>query len=195
VETLIRNRGLEPGEQVGKLSVGQRQRLAAILALGHNSDLLILDEPVASLDPAARRQFIQELIEIGQDERHAILFSTHIMSDVERVASHVAIMTEGVVSYFGELDELKEGFKRVRLSRAAPFPANWACPEAVRQHVKDSHAVLTIDCARIDPRELGARCDAEVLVDDLNLEEIFLELCGPGVPVERISAAPQEAGR
>ncbi|MBX3421374.1 MAG: ABC transporter ATP-binding protein [Pirellulaceae bacterium] len=189
---LVRDWNLDPKQIVGKLSVGQKQKLSTILALGHSPELLILDEPVASLDPAARRQFMQELIALTADERHTVLFSTHIMSDVERVASHVAIMSGGRISYFGELDSLKERIKRVRLSRPERFPDGLQCPEAIQARFDGQHAVLSIDTAQVDLDMLAERFGVAVSVEDLNLEEIFLELEGRWLPASASSRAGLE---
>jgi ABC-2 type transport system ATP-binding protein len=70
--------------------------------------MLILDEPAASLDPLARRQFLKLIIDLAEPGRRTVLFSTHITSDLERVADHVAILKDGQVAYFGLLEELKE---------------------------------------------------------------------------------------
>src|SRR5436190_5676248 len=95
-------------DKVCILSVGTLQKLAIVLALGHEPELLVLDEPAASLDPAARRDFLRTILDIAVDGRRTILFSTHITSDLERVADRVAILRDGKIVYDGELDELKE---------------------------------------------------------------------------------------
>ncbi|MCE5267046.1 MAG: ABC transporter ATP-binding protein [Planctomycetaceae bacterium] len=95
-------------DRIGPLSVGQLQKVAIVLALGHEPDLLILDEPAASLDPVARRQFLQEIISLAEPGRRTVLFSTHITSDLERVADRVAILKSGRVTWHGLLDDLKE---------------------------------------------------------------------------------------
>ena len=77
-------------DRIGPLSVGQLQKVAIVLALGHEPELLILDEPAASLDPLARRQFLQMIIDLAEPGRRTVLFSTHITSDLERVADRVA---------------------------------------------------------------------------------------------------------
>ncbi len=98
---------LAPKAKVSQLSVGQRQALALIMAMAYRPQLLILDEPVASLDPIARRNFMQDLFELTLDSGSAVIFSTHITSDIERVASHLAILQQGSIFLFSELDELK----------------------------------------------------------------------------------------
>ncbi len=95
-------------DRVGPLSVGQLQKVAILLALGHEPDLLILDEPAASLDPLARRQFLQMIIDLAEPGKRTVLFSTHITSDLERVADRVAILKSGRVAWHGLLEDLKE---------------------------------------------------------------------------------------
>jgi ABC-2 type transport system ATP-binding protein len=100
------------------------QKLGLIVALGHRPELLVLDEPVASLDPSARRDFLKSLLEVTQDLQHTVLFSTHITSDLERVASHVALLRDGRISLFDELDSVKDRFKRLRI-RQARYAPKW----------------------------------------------------------------------
>ena len=91
-----------------KLSVGQRQKLSILVALGHEPELIVLDEPVASLDPLARRRFLQELIEMVSGGDRTVLFSTHIVSDLERIANRVWILKDGELLVDEPLDNLKE---------------------------------------------------------------------------------------
>jgi ABC-2 type transport system ATP-binding protein len=151
--------------------------LALILALGHGPELLILDEPVASLDPLARRDFLKSLLEVTQDGNHTVLFSTHITSDLERVASHVAIMKQGKIGFFGELDVLKDKVKRLRLSAREDFPPNFSVTGALRIEVEGSRAVVVVEDlypGLLDT--LRQTWHADIQVENLNLEDIFLEL-------------------
>ncbi|MHB1769108.1 MAG: ABC transporter ATP-binding protein, partial [Phycisphaerae bacterium] len=107
-DRLIKEWELPLNDRVRTLSVGQKQRLAILTAVAYQPDLLILDEPAASLDPQARRQFLQLLAELSEPEQRTVLFSTHITSDLERVADYVAIMEEGKIAWFGSLEALKE---------------------------------------------------------------------------------------
>lgn len=108
VNKLLGEWELPAGDRVGNLSVGQLQKLSILTALGHDPELLILDEPAASLDPLARRQFLQLIIDLAEPGYRTVLFSTHITTDLERVADHVAILKSGRVVHFGLLEELKE---------------------------------------------------------------------------------------
>lgn len=93
---------------IRRLSGGQKQRLSIIRALAHEPDLLVLDEPVASLDPMGRRDFLRELVEQVLDRGTTVVFSTHILSDLERVAFNVAFLSEGRIALQAPLDELLE---------------------------------------------------------------------------------------
>ena len=176
-EELLRRWDLPLGQRVGPLSVGQKQKLALVLALGHRPELLILDEPVASLDPVARRWFLETVLETAADGAGTVLFSTHITSDLERVASHVALLREGKVMFHDEIDVLKDRVKRLRIEAQADLPADLHLPGTLRQEVRGRQALVTVDGVDA-PLVAGVRerFAAEVVVDNLNLEEIFLEL-------------------
>jgi len=176
-DELLRRWDLPLHDRFGPLSVGQKQKLELVLALGHRPELLILDEPVASLDPVARRWFLESILEMAADEQHTVLFSTHITSDLERVASHVALMKDGRVVFHDEIDVLKDQVKRLRLTSAADLPASFAVRGALRTEVIGRQAVVTVPLVSQElVSEIRQRWDAEVSVEDLNLEEIFLEL-------------------
>lgn len=98
----------------GKLSQGTRMKTALALALSHEAELLLLDEPTSGLDPLARREVLDLLLEIIQDENRAVLFSTHITSDLERVADHVAFLKEGRLLLAGAKDDLLETWVLVK---------------------------------------------------------------------------------
>ena len=91
-----------------RLSGGEKQRLAIVRAIGHEPDLLVLDEPVSALDPLGRRDFLRELIDRVVDRETTVVFSTHILSDLERVAVNVAFLKDGHIVRTGPLDELLE---------------------------------------------------------------------------------------
>ena len=95
-------------KKIQTLSTGQQQKVGILLAIGHRPDLLILDEPVASLDPVARQNFLRTLLMLNDEIGQTILFSSHITTDIERIAADVAILHEGKITYHGSLDELKE---------------------------------------------------------------------------------------
>ena len=105
---------LPPKTPFGKLSQGTRMKTALALALSHEAELLLLDEPSSGLDPLARREILDLLLAILQDENKAVLFSTHITSDLERVADHVAFLRAGRIVLAGAKDDLLESWTLVK---------------------------------------------------------------------------------
>jgi ABC-2 type transport system ATP-binding protein len=177
VQQMLKDWEVNPHDRVGKMSVGTRQKLAIILALAHEPDLLILDEPAASLDPAARREFLKAVLEITAEGRRTVIFSTHITSDLERVADRVAILRQGVIAYEGELDELKDSVKRLHVTASSPLPLTLDVPGAVRIRVEGNEALVSVrDVSDQMLDDLRKQHSASVKVEDLNLEDIFVEV-------------------
>lgn len=178
IERLIKEWEINPEDEVGPLSTGQLQKLGILLALGHEPDFLVLDEPVASLDPAARRQFLATLLDIALNGERTILFSTHITSDLERVADRVAILKEGQIVYDDELALLKDSVKRLRINASNGLPNDLrSLPGMLHCEANGKTAVFSLRGFQTElPERLAREWSAEVSVEDLNLEEIFLEL-------------------
>jgi ABC-2 type transport system ATP-binding protein len=176
VGRLVSGWDLDPSKTIAKLSVGQRQKLAIITALAHKPDLLILDEPVASLDPVARRQFLQQLVEIGADERRAVIFSSHIVSDVERLANVIWILKAGKLIWRGALDALKESVVRVHVPTERAAATRIVFRHVVAERSGSGTTTLVAlrapdeDWNALDSRVPGAR------MESLGLEDIFLEM-------------------
>jgi len=177
VSDLLRDWEVPPDQKAGVLSVGTLQKLSIILALGHEPDLLVLDEPAAALDPAARRDFLAAVLDAAADGRRTILFSTHITSDLERVADRVAILKDGKIAYHGALDELKDSVKRLHVTAPSPLPADLEVPGRLRQRIEGNEALLSV---RGEPPAAAESIEREhrasVRVEDLSLEDIFLEI-------------------
>lgn len=164
-------------ERIGPMSLGQQQKVALVLALGHQPELLILDEPVASLDPSARREFLSTILEIARSPERTVLFSTHITSDLERVADRVAILQDGRIGYYDQLDELKDSVKRLRIRAGSELPASFAVAGALRCEVSGRDALVAVPSAEAPLlAELKSTWNADVTVEDLSLEDIFLEM-------------------
>jgi len=177
VQKLVREWELNPADKVGLLSEGQVQKLLIILSLGHEPELLIFDEPVASLDPAARRKFLKTILDIVANRTCTIFFSTHITSDLERVADRVALLKYGKIDFCGELDDLKDEVKRLRVSAKESTLNGVDFEGLLHYELLKNEAVFSV---RGYNPEMKARIEktwnAHVDVEDLNLEEIFLEL-------------------
>lgn len=176
VDRLMAEWEIPPLKNVDKLSLGQRQKLSILLAIGHEPDLLILDEPVASLDPIARRQFLNELVRIAERETCAILFSTHILSDVERIANKVWLMGNHTLRLQTSLDDLKETVTRLRVSGLPADIRAFTHPQLINKTLSNNFARFTFKEA-VPVQELenaGLQLIGEV--EHLGLEEIFVEM-------------------
>jgi ABC-2 type transport system ATP-binding protein len=106
VEERMRSLDIPLDKRVGQLSGGQRSQVALALALGKHPELLLLDEPVARLDPLARREFMRRLTEAVAEEGSTVLLSSHVMADLERVCDYLIIIAAGRVQVAGEIDAL-----------------------------------------------------------------------------------------
>ncbi len=122
----IERLGLPSREKAGHLSGGQRAQLALTMGLAKRPELLILDEPVASLDPLARREFLQVLMEAVADQELTIVLSSHVVSDLERVCDHLVVLVDSRVRVEGEVDDLIDTHHRLVGPRvgARPLPAD-----------------------------------------------------------------------
>jgi ABC-2 type transport system ATP-binding protein len=98
--------GLTRAQRAGKLSGGQRAQLALTLAVAKRPELLLLDEPVASLDPLARREFLQSLMEIVAEQGVSVVLSSHLIADIERVCDYLVVLVASRVRLAGDVDEL-----------------------------------------------------------------------------------------
>ena len=98
--------GLDPRQRAGKLSGGQQAQLALTLAIGKRPELLVLDEPVASLDPLARREFLQRLMEAVAADDISVILSSHLIADLERVCDYLVVLAGSQVQLAGDVDDL-----------------------------------------------------------------------------------------
>ncbi|KAA9159972.1 ABC transporter ATP-binding protein [Amycolatopsis acidicola] len=109
-EPLARHRieriGLDPKQAAGKLSGGQRAQLALTLGIAKRPELLLLDEPVAALDPLARREFLQDLMEAVAEHELSVVMSSHLVTDLERVCDHLIVLVDSQVRIEGDVEEL-----------------------------------------------------------------------------------------
>ena len=179
LERLAREWEVPLERRTGELSGGEKQKLSTLMALGNQPDLLVLDEPVASLDPLARRRFLQQLLEIAADPDRAVIFSSHIVSDLERVANRIWIMRDGRLLWDGETDKLKQSVQRLHINARRPLPDNLGVPNTLgeRRAANGTSATITVQEPAPDlASELATRLDAHVEGEGLGLEDIFLEI-------------------
>lgn len=177
---LLEQFDLSPSRKIKVLSKGQARRVAVLCAIAHRPKLLLLDEPAGGFDPAARREFLETAIQYLSDEGSAILFSSHHMSDVERIASRVAILKDGRKIIDEGIDDLRE------TTVLATFPGP-SSPSASEMRTREDclgartvggnvHALL-----RGTQSEIAGRFESDPpSLRGLSLEDLFIELVGGG---------------
>jgi ABC-2 type transport system ATP-binding protein len=132
--TRIERLGLRPKQKVGRLSGGQQAQVALTLALAKQPELLILDEPVASLDPVARREFLNAVMEAVVDQGVTVVLSSHIVAELERVCDHLITLAQGATQLNGPISEI------VKSHRVLTGPRSDATSVArVHEVVRESH--------------------------------------------------------
>jgi ABC-2 type transport system ATP-binding protein len=165
-QTRIQHLGLDPKQRAGKLSGGQRAQLALTLGIAKRPELLILDEPVASLDPLARREFLQDLMEAVAEQELSVVLSSHLVSDVERSCDYLIVLVDSRVQISGDIETILATHYRLTGPRRdeTTLPAN--------QHV--------ISASHTDRQStLLIRTEAPILdpawtVSQLTLEDVVL---------------------
>ncbi|MER7170505.1 ABC transporter ATP-binding protein [Streptomyces mesophilus] len=169
--------GLDPKQRAGTLSGGQRAQLALTMALAKRPELLILDEPVASLDPLARREFMQLLMEAVAEQELSVVLSSHLVSDVERACDYLVVLVDSRVQVAGDLDELLATHHRLVGARRDP-----ATLPGSQQVISASH---TDRQTTLLVRTQEPILDPGWSVDGINLEDLVLAYMDKSAPVVR----------
>ncbi len=175
---LQREFGLDGKALIRELSKGMRVRLALLLALSFDPEMLVLDEPTGGLDPAARRTFIETILGRYQQSGKTILISSHLLNEFSGLLDHVAFLREGHLDLSMPLDELRSRVKRVRLVFEDGVPEAFTVPHArsVRTNGREAIAVFDQVDAHETPRRLAEVGASSMLIEDLTLEDIFVEV-------------------
>jgi ABC-2 type transport system ATP-binding protein len=178
---------LEPSTKIKHLSKGQRARASLLVALSHRPELLVLDEPSSGLDPLVRRDILEAIIRAIADEGRTVLFSSHLLHEVERVSDYVTMLNNGKIVFSGPLDDIKETHRclTLRFAEARSRPPALA---GVLAWGGTGHEWTAVYHGQ--PGELqaaAASCGAQVLDKRVpSLDEIFVARVGTGTlpPVE-----------
>jgi ABC-2 type transport system ATP-binding protein len=175
-DELLRRFGLPSGKKIKQLSRGNRARVCLLLALAFNPELIILDEPTSGLDPIVRRDFLENMIwEIGQEGR-TVLFSSHIVEEIERIADYVTIIDNGRILTTSTVDALKSSVKRIRFITNGDIPDLSSLPGVLAIYRTRHEQVLTVQ----NPAENLLEQFQQLGVEHpewlpMSLEEIFVD--------------------
>ncbi len=144
--------GLDPRQRAGSLSGGQRAQLALTLAMAKRPELLILDEPVAALDPLARREFLQGLMEAVAEHEVSVVLSSHLVADLERVCDYLIVLIASKVQLAGEVSELLASHRRLSGPRRDPGSLPAGQEVITESHTdKQSNLLIRTDGPVLDP--------------------------------------------
>lgn len=161
---------LDLAQKAGSLSGGQRAQLALTLAVAKRPELLVLDEPVASLDPLARREFLQSLMEFVADGGVSVLLSSHLVADLERVCDYLIVLVDSRLQVAGEVDDLLATHRRL----VGPRRDQGSLPtgqDVIEESHTDRQSTMLVRC-------VGPVLDPAWTVEELSLEDIVLAYMG-----------------
>jgi ABC-2 type transport system ATP-binding protein len=176
--------GLDPKQRAGRLSGGQRSQLALTLAVAKRPDLLLLDEPVAALDPLARREFLQSLMEHTAEHGTSLVLSSHLVGDLERTCDYLIVLVSSHIRLAGDVDELLAQHHRLTGARreASSLPAGHDV--IYQSHAGKQSTMIVRSSAPID--------DPWWTVEPLSLEDVVLAYM---TEAGRITPAPVLEGQ
>ena len=176
LEQILDHFALPRRGKIRRLSNGQRAQLSLALAVAPDPELLILDDPTLGLDTVVRREFLESLIQVIQRRGRTILFSSHILGDVERVADRIGILVDGVLRVDCPTDAFKESVRKIVLQFGRTPPAFPGCRGLVSSRQAGANLELIVvgygdeqrqACEALEPRAID--------VIELNLEDAFIE--------------------
>ena len=178
-EQLLGQFGLDLGARVKTLSKGQRARLGLIAAEAHRPDLLILDEPSSGLDPIVRRDILEAIIRTVTDEGRTVIFSSHLLDEVERVSDHVAMLHKGTLKLCAPLEEIKARHRRVSLRFEVPRTEPPEVAGAIRVDGAGREWTVISDATRTYAPAVAQHLGAVIVEDaEASLDEIFVAHAG-----------------
>jgi ABC-2 type transport system ATP-binding protein len=186
--------GLDPAQKAGRLSGGQRAQLALTVATAKRPQLLIFDEPVAALDPLARRTFLQNLMESVADLEATVILSSHLLGDLERVCDHLVVLTGSRVQLAGDVDDILAAHYRLvdRSGRLDELPPGVDVIQA--EHNARQSTLIVRDTSGMLPRLLPELLPTAT---PLELEDMVLAYLKRAVttPADAAAWQPQEVSR
>jgi ABC-2 type transport system ATP-binding protein len=178
-EQLREQFGLDPRARIKTLSKGQHAKLGLIAAQAHRPDLLLLDEPSSGLDPIVRRDILEAIIRTVTEEGRTVIFSSHLLDEIERVSDHLALLHQGTLRLCAPLDEVKARHHRISLRFERPQAQPPSAPGALSVNGAGRDWTVICDPARLHGSAMAAHLGARIVEDcPASLDEIFIAHAG-----------------
>lgn len=176
VEQVIEHFKLPRKRRLYRLSNGQRAQVSLALAVASDPKLLILDDPTIGLDTVVRRDFLESMIQIIQQKGRTIVFSSHILSDVDRVADHIGIMLDGVLRVDAPTERFRNALRKVVVELSGPLPKPPECSGLASWHQDGNRLELVfVDFNEAHQSYVDSLSPSSQDVLELNLEDAFVE--------------------
>jgi ABC-2 type transport system ATP-binding protein len=169
-QKLCREFGLPPRKRFSRLSRGTKMKFALAVALSHKADFLILDEPTSGLDPVFRRELLAKLWAFIQDEGKAVLFSTHVTSDLERIADFITFIKDGEIAFSARKDEILEKWAVIKGGPEILKPENQGLFRGVRRRE------FSVEAITDEAGEARRRLGRDAVFEKASLEDIMFYL-------------------
>ncbi len=169
---------LDANARVKDLSKGSGAKLSLLLAMAHDPEVLILDEPTSGLDPLVRDEFLEGVLAATAERGQTVLFSSHTLADVQRLADSVGLLHEGRLLLHSTVDDLLERTKRIRAVLTEPNATGDTPPGAIWQQVRGREWLVTVkDFSREQVEFIRSRPGVEqVDVIDMSLDDVFKDV-------------------
>ena len=176
---MLESFALDPSKKVRELSKGMRAQAGLIVAVAHRPELLILDEPSSGLDVAVRRDILDAIVRTVADDGRTVIFSSHLLDDVERMSDHVTMMDHGRVTLSGALDDVRRGYQRSHVRFVQPFDRPPALETALAME-GGGRSWIVVHSGSIEQFHHSVLALGGEVVEsrDATLEEIFLARTG-----------------
>lgn len=176
VDMILDHFALSPKAKIGRLSKGQRAQVSLALALAPDPELLILDDPTLGLDTNVRRDFLESMIQIIQRRGRTILFSSHVLGDVERVADRVGVMIDGVLRVDCPAEQFKASVRKVVAEFDREPPQVPTCPGLLSDwRVGTRRELVFVGYGPRQRAAIEALSPRRIEVVEMNLEDAFIE--------------------
>jgi ABC-2 type transport system ATP-binding protein len=170
---------LNARQAIKSLSRGQRARVGLLIALAHRPDLLVLDEPSSGLDPIVRRDILAAIIRTVADEGRTVIFSSHLLDEVERVADEVALLHQGRLVLCDSLHRVLDDHRRVTLRFADPQAAPPTLPGAIHSRGAGREWDYLCNGGLESLKQAAIQLGAEVIAEStVTLDEVFVGRVG-----------------